>query len=88
MSSRRSIGNTFHVTTVTDGTNGTNAFSVDLSNEMDSVACDRLPWKQAAAVRAAHRSRPHSKPSAQSNGFAYTTIAVYQLANVKRWRWK
>lgn len=40
MSSRRSIGNTFHVTTITDGTNGTNAFSVDLSNEMDSVACD------------------------------------------------
>lgn len=48
MSSRRSIGNTFHVTTVTDGTNGTNAFSVDLSNEMDSVACDN-DMKTAAA---------------------------------------
>lgn len=48
MSSRRSIGNTFHVTTVTDGTNGTNAFSVDLSNEMDSVACDS-DMKTAAA---------------------------------------
>ena len=48
MSSRRSIGNTFDVTTVTDGTNGTNAFSVDLSNEMDSVACDS-DMKTAAA---------------------------------------
>lgn len=48
MSSRRSIGNTFHVTTVTDGTNGTNAFSADLSNEMDSVACDS-DMKTAAA---------------------------------------
>ena len=36
------------MTTVTDGTNGTNAFSVDLSNEMDSVACDN-DMKTAAA---------------------------------------
>ena len=36
------------MTTVTDGDNGANAFSADLSNEMDSVACDS-DMKTAAA---------------------------------------